>query len=237
MEELHNKQAAEYLAEGEVFDKRRKEELLSKMSAGEELTKQESTLLNIFATAQEIDSAKGKAELSTTLKEEIFSQMKKEGIDLSQYSFSVQIGAGGQVTVKALNDEGVKTKAENIFSRFADRLIDIYFVTDTSIQNLPERDKAYLKSAIDIEKFLYKATKGSVSLDDITVENGKIKGLPANLDKLINYPRENKTYAGYQTDILAIKNFERTENKKILESFRVKYFVNEEGISINQSNL
>lgn len=237
MEELHNKQAAEYLAEGEVFDERRKEELLSKMSAGEELTEQESALLNIFATAQEIDSAKGKSELNTALKEEISSQMGKEGIDLSQYSFSVQISAGGQVTVEGIDDEVVKTKVGNIFSRFVDRLIEIYFVTDTSIQNLPERDKAHLKSAVDIEKFLYKATKGSVSLDDLTVENGKIKGLPANLDKLINYPGENKTYAGYKEDILAVKNFERTENKKILKSVRVRYSANGDGISINQSNL
>ena len=237
MEELHNKQAAEYLAEGEVFDESRKDELLSKMSVGEELTEQESALLNIFATAQEIDSAKGKAELNTTLKEGIFSQMEKEGIDLSQYSFSMQIGAGGQVTVEGIQEEDIKKKIENVFSRFADRLFDIFFTTDTSIQNLPEREKTLLKAAVDIEKFLYKATKGSVSLDDLTVENGKIKGLPANLDKLINNPGENQTYAGYQEDILAVKNFERTENKKILERVRVKYSINGDGISINQSNL
>ena len=71
-----------------------------------------------------------------------------------------------------------------------------------------------------------------MSLDDLTVEKGKIKGLPANLDKLINNPGENKTYADYQEDILAVKNFERTENRKILESIRVKYFVNGDGISI-----
>lgn len=137
------------------------------------------------------NSAKGKSELNTILKEEIYPQMEKEGIDLSQYSFSVQISAGGQVTVEGIDDEVVKTKVENIFSRFVDRLIEIYFVTDTSIQNLYERDKTHLKSAVDIEKFLYKATKGSVSLDDLTVENGKIKGLPANLDKLINITSRN----------------------------------------------
>ena len=40
MDELHNKQAAEYLAEGEVFDESRKEELLSRMAAGGELMEQ-----------------------------------------------------------------------------------------------------------------------------------------------------------------------------------------------------
>ena len=223
MEELHNKQAAEYLAEGEVFDKRRKEELLSKMSAGEELTEQESALLNIFATAQEIDSAKGKAELNTILKEEIFPQMEKEGIDLSQYFLSVQIGAGGQVTVEGIDEEVVKTKVENIFSRFADRLIDIYYVTDTSMQNLPERDKALLKSAVDINKFIYKATNGNVSLDDIVLENGRIKGIPENLATILNQPGENLTYLGYREDILSILNYERTQHTKIMSGFNVMF--------------
>lgn len=233
LNKLHMEQAKKYLQDGKAPDNSDIGNLLMKMAEGETLTEQEKGLVNIFATAQEIDSAKANAELNTTLKEEIFSQMEKEKIDLSQYSFDVQIGAGGQVTVEGINEEAVKTKINNIFSQYADRLMDIYFSTDTNIQNLSEREKTYLKLAVDVEKFLNKATNGSVSLDDLTVENGKIKGLPANLDKLINYPGENKTYAGYQEDILAIKNFEKAENKKILESVNVKYVVSAGNISIN----
>ena len=233
LNKLHMEQAKKYLQDGKTPDKSDISNLLKKMAEGETLTEQEKGLVNIFATAQEIDSAKANAELNTTLKEEIFSQMEKEKIDLSQYSFDVQIGAGGQVTIEGINEEAVKTKINNIFSQYSDRLMDIYFSTDTNIQNLSEREKTYLKLAVDVEKFLNKATNGSVSLDDLTVENGKIKGLPANLDKLINYPGENKTYAGYQEDILAIKNFEKAENKKILESVNVKYVVSAGNISIN----
>lgn len=237
LNKLHMEQAKEYLQDGKAPDKSDISNLLMKMAGGETLTEQEKGLVNIFATAWEIDSAKANAELNTTIKEEMFSQIEKEKIDISQYSFNVQIGADGQVTVEGINEEAVKTKMNNIFSQYADRLMDIYFSTDTDIQNLSEREKTLLKAAVDIEKFLYKATNGNVSLNDLAVENGKIKGLPANLDKLINYPGENKTYAGYQEDILSIKNFERAENKKILESVCVKYAVNGGDISINQSNL
>ena len=61
MDELHNKQAAEYLAEGEVFDESRKEELLSRMAAGGELTEQEKGLVRVFASAHEIDGAMASA--------------------------------------------------------------------------------------------------------------------------------------------------------------------------------
>lgn len=233
LNKLHMEQAKEYLQDGKTPGKSDIGNLLMKMAEGETLTEQEKGLVNIFATAQEIDSAKANAELNTTLKEEIFSQMEKEKIDISQYSFDVQIGAGGQVTVEGINEEAVKMKMNNIFSQYADRLMDIYFSTDTKIQNLSEREKMFLKLATDIEKFLNRATNVNVSLDDITVENGKIKGLPTNLDKLINCPGENKTNKSYQEDIVAIKNFERVENKKILESVNVKYAVSAGNIRIN----
>lgn len=72
MDELHNKQAAEYLAEGESFDESRKDELLTKMAAGEEMTEKEKGLVSIFASAQEIDSATASAKLQTGISEEIF---------------------------------------------------------------------------------------------------------------------------------------------------------------------
>ena len=80
MDGLHKTQAAEYLPEGEVFDESRKAEFLSKMAAGGELTEQEKGLANIFASAQEIDSATASAKLQADIGEEIFRQMGQSGI-------------------------------------------------------------------------------------------------------------------------------------------------------------
>jgi hypothetical protein len=52
------------------------------------------------------------------------------------------------------------------------------------------------------EKFLYKATGGSVSLGDLSVENAMIHGLPKTLDDLLNNPGENLTYQDYASDTL-----------------------------------
>ena len=49
-------------------DKEQIDELLRRMSAENTLTEQEKGLVNIFATAQEIDAAKASAELNTTTK-------------------------------------------------------------------------------------------------------------------------------------------------------------------------
>ena len=95
MDELHKKQAAEYLPEGENFDESRKDEILSKMAAGEELTEQERGLVNIFASAQEIDSATATAKLKKDISEEIFRQMEQSGI-YPLPSFEVSIGIDGK---------------------------------------------------------------------------------------------------------------------------------------------
>ena len=78
-----------------------------------------------------------------------------------------------------------------------------------SAQEMTKQEQYILKAATGIEKFLQKAMGGNVALADITVENGRIKGLNAPLDKLLNDPRQNQTYLDYRADILAIKNYER----------------------------
>ncbi len=139
IDELHKAQAAEYLAEGEVFDESRKDELLSRMAAGEELTEQEKGLVSIFASAQEIDSATASAKLQADIGEEIFRQMGQSGISPIP-SFEVSIGIDGKAEVKGIEDAAVKEK----------------------------------------------------------VENGRIKGLDAPLDKLLNDPGQNQTYLDYR---------------------------------------
>ncbi len=84
--------------------------------------------------------------------------MESEGIDISEIFFNIQIGADGRVTVDGIDDGLIKSKVETILADFSDKLMDIYFTLDTGIQNMSEKEKYLLKAAVDVEKFLYKAT-------------------------------------------------------------------------------
>ncbi|MEY8325955.1 hypothetical protein AALB47_18910 [Lachnospiraceae bacterium 54-11] len=87
-----------------------------------------------------------------------------------------------------------------------------------------------LKAAMGMEAFLQKATGGKVALSDITVENGRINGLDAPLDRLLNDPGQNQTYLDYRADILAIKNYEKMHGYSLPGEFRARYAVNGETI-------
>ncbi len=66
---------------------------------------------------------------------------------------------------------------------------------------------------------------GNTSLADLTVENGRIKGLDSPLDKLLNNLEQNQTYLDYRADIFAIKNYERLQGNSLLESFSARYVI------------
>lgn len=227
MDGLHKAQAAEYLAEGEVFDESRKDELLSKMAAGGELTEQEKGLANIFASAQEIDSATASAKLQADIGEEIFRQMGQSGISPIP-SFEVSIGIDGKAEVKGIEDAAVKEKVEDILNGFSGGLMDTYISINAGMQGMNKQEQYILKAAKGIEAFLQKATGGKVALSDITVENGRIKGLDASLDKLLNDPGQNQTYLDYRADILAIKNYEKMNGNSLLGGFSARYAVDGE---------
>ncbi len=229
MDELHKTQAAEYLPEGEVFDESHKAELLSKMAAGEELTEQEKGLVNIFASAQEIDSATASAKLQADIGEEIFRQMGQSGISPIP-SFEVSIGIDGKAEVKGIEDAAVKEKVEDILNGFSGELMDTYISINAGMQGMNKKEQYILKAAMGIEAFLQKATGGKVALSDITVENGRIKGLDAPLDKLLGDPGQNQTYLDYRADILAIKNYEKMNGNSLLGGFSAKYTVDGETI-------
>ena len=201
MDELHNKQAAEYLAEGEVFDESRKEELLSRMAAGGELTEQEKGLVRVFASAHEIDGAMASAKLRTDISEKIFQQMEQSGVSPIP-SFEVSIGIDGKAEVKGIEDAAVKEKVEDILNGFSGELMDTYISINASMQGMTKQEQYILKAAMGIEAFLQKAMGGNVALSDIMVENGRIKGLDAPLDRLLNDPGQNQTYLDYRADIL-----------------------------------
>ena len=232
MEKLHQEQAEAVMQGGAVPDDEQIHNLLEKKAAGKELTEQENALLNIFCTATELDSANASAKMNTTVKDRIFADLQEAGIDISDSMFSIKIGADGQVSVDGINDNAMKQKIEDVLSKYSDDLMDIYFSMDSEIQALSDKEKYLLQAAVDVEKFLYKATGGSVSLGDLSVENAMIHGLPKTLDDLLNNPGENLTYQDYASDIREILAYKRTQHKDIMSELNVQFIMSESTIQI-----
>ena len=225
MEKLHKEQAEEIMQGEAVPDDEQIHNLLEKKAAGGELTEQENALLNIFCTAAELDSANASAKMNTTVKDRIFADLQEAGIDISDSMFSIKIGADGQVSVDGINDNAMKQKIENVLSKYSDELMDIYFCTDSKIQELSDKEKYLLQAAVDVGKFLYKASGGSVSLGDLSVENTAIHGLPKTLDDLLNNPGDNLTYQDYASDIREILAYNRTQHKDIMSGLNVQFVI------------
>lgn len=225
MEKLHQKQAEDVMQGGAVPDDEQIHNLLEKKAAGGELTEQENALLNIFCTAAELDRANASAKMNTTVKDRISADLQEAGIDISDSMFSIKIGADGQVSVDGINDNAMKQKIEDVLSKYSDDLMDIYFSMDSEIQALSDKEKYLLQAAVDVEKFLYKATGGSVSLGDLSVENAMIHGLPKTLDDLLNNPGENLTYQDYASDIREILAYKRTQHKDIMSELNVQFVI------------
>ena len=232
MEKLHQEQAEEVMQGGAVPDDEQIHNLLEKKAAGKELTEQENALLNIFCTAAELDSANASAKMNTTVKDKIFADLQEAGMDSSDSTFSIKIGADGQVSVDGINDHVMKQKIEDVLSKHSEELMDIYFSMDSEIQALSEKEKYLLKAATDVEKFLHKATGGSVSLGDLSVENATIHGLPKTLDDLLNNPGGNLTYQDYASDIREILAYKQTQHKDIMSELNVQFFMADGTIQI-----
>ena len=225
MEKLHQEQAEEVMQGGAVPDDEQIQNLLEKKATGGELTEQENALLNIFCTATELDSADASAKMNTTVKDRISADLQEVGIDISDSTFSIKIGADGQVSVDGINDNAMKQKIEDVLSKYSDELMDIYFCTDSKIQELSDKEKYLLQAAVDVGKFLYKASGGSVSLGDLSVENTAIHGLPKTLDDLLNNPGDNLTYQDYASDIREILAYNRTQHKDIMSGLNVQFVI------------
>ena len=225
MEKLHQEQAEEVMQGGAVPDDEQIQNLLEKKATGGELTEQENALLNIFCTATELDSADASAKMNTTVKDRISADLQEVGIDISDSTFSIKIGADGQVSVDGINDNAMKQKIEDVLSKYSDDLMDIYFSMDSEIQALSDKEKYLLQAAVDVEKFLYKATGGSASLGDLSVENATIHGLPKTLDDLLNNPGDNLTYQDYVSDIREILAYNRTQHKDIMSGLNVQFVI------------
>ena len=233
MEKLHQEQAEEVMQGGAVPDDEQIQNLLEKKATGGELTEQENALLNIFCTATELDSADASAKMNTTVKDRISADLQEVGIDISDSTFSIKIGADGQVSVDGIQDHAMKQKIENVLSKYSDELMDIYFSMDSEIQALSDKEKYLLQAAVDVEKFLHKATGGKVSLGDLSVEDATIHGLPKTLDDLLNNPGRNLTYQDYASDIREILAYNRTQHKDIMSELNVQFVIADGTIQIN----
>ena len=233
MEKLHQEQAEEVMQGGAVPDDEQIQNLLEKKATGGELTEQENALLNIFCTATELDSADASAKMNTTVKDRISADLQEVGIDISDSTFSIKIGADGQVSVDGIQDHAMKQKIENVLSKYSDELMDIYFCTDSKIQELSDKEKYLLQAEVDVGKFLYKASGGSVSLGDLSVENTAIHGLPKTLDDLLNHPGGNLTYQDYTSDIREILAYNRIQHKDIMSELNVQFVIADGTIQIN----
>ena len=234
MEKLHQEQAEAVMQGGAVPDDEQIHNLLEKKAAGKELTEQENALLNIFCTATELDSANASAKMNTTVKDRISADLQEVGIDISDSTFSIKIGADGQVSVDGINDNAMKQKIEDVLSKYSDDLMDIYFSMDSEIQAMSDKEKYLLQAAVDVEKFLYKATGGSASLGDLSVENATIHGLPKTLDDLLNNPGDNLTYQDYASDIREILAYNRTQHKDIMSELNVQFVIADGTIQIKK---
>ena len=51
-------------------------------------------------------------------------------MDSSDSTFSIKIGADGQVSVDGINDHVMKQKIEDVLSKHSEELMDIYFSMD-----------------------------------------------------------------------------------------------------------
>lgn len=124
----------------------------------------------------------------------------------------------------------VKEKVEDILNGFSGELMDTYISINAGMKGMTKQEQYILKAAMGLEAFLQKATSGNVALSDITVENGRIKGLDAPLDMLLNDPGQNQTYLDYRADILAIKHYERMQGNGLLGGFIARYAVDGKAI-------
>ena len=66
-------------------------------------------------------------KMNTTVKDRISADLQEAGIDISDSTFSIKIGADGQVSVDGIQDHAMKQKIENVLSKYSDELMDIYF--------------------------------------------------------------------------------------------------------------
>ena len=105
-------------------------------------------------------------EPTTTVKDRISVDLQEAGMDISDSTFSIKIGADGQVSVDGIQDHAMKQKIENVLSKYSDELAKS--ISDISSKTTADDWEKMAKTTADI------ADKGSLTADEvIDVSNGR----------------------------------------------------------------
>lgn len=229
---LHQEQADELLPGDADCSEDKIAELILKMEQGEELSEEEKMILLIFASAQWQDGIAAGKNLNESVLPEIQSLLEKAGMDMPAEPFSIYVDSYGNVTVEGIEDLELKRKLEEILKNYSSTLLEAYVMMDKSMQELPKQEKDLINAYQEVQRFLYKATDGAVSLNDLSLgANGEILGLPSNISNLINNPGNNVTYWEYRQDILEILDYQRRNNVDFL-FINAAFEVNNAGVKV-----
>jgi len=128
-----------------------------------------------------------------TLSDKIFAALSKNGITLSPYdNFNISVDKYCNVTVTG--DDAKKAKAiEKILNTPGSENWGSLLQSENLLKDIVQggvgmtKEQAIQQDKMLLENYLINASGGKVSLNDLYLsDNGKIMGLPPELDKLIN---------------------------------------------------
>lgn len=191
-------------------------EILGKVSDGNDITEQEEDYLNIFANMFSYEQAKAQGNIVKT-GNEIKEILQKAGIT-DWDSIAIYRGEDGEFYVSGIEDASVKENVENeINAAYKDKLYQLFL---SGSEELNQDSLGEYRSIIkkqELNDYLYKVSGGEISMDDITVDpvSGKIQGLPAKIEALVNNPGDNYKYKDIREKIYEVKNYERQTGDKI----------------------
>jgi len=110
--------------------------------------------------------------------------LERKGIELEENErFDLSVDKYGNVTVTGVNKEKAKA-IEDVLNSMPNGENWGEILNRNSIRNSADVVPQLFKNLM--ENYLYNATGGAVTLNDLYVEDGKIMGLPPELDRLIN---------------------------------------------------
>lgn len=167
---------------------------------------------------------------------EIDKALKANNITLDfDEELKITISNSNKITVSGITDPEKEQKIKEALQSYtssgpqslASRLNGATFCGSQNINNLSSEVRGLLNSIHTANDFLYNMTAGKVSLDDLTIKENKIEGLPGDLDTLLNgnIDKNDKIAGiyvlGYKSCIMQSKAYEenyRKENLPILTS-------------------
>lgn len=164
---------------------------------------------------------------------EIDKALKANNITLdSDEELKITISNSNKITVSGINDPEKEQKIQEYLQSYsilssvsqslASRLNGATFCASQNINNLSSEVRGLINATHTANDFLYNMTSGSISLEDLTIKDNKIEGLPRHLDTLLNGNIDknaniNGIYViGYKSCIIKAKAYEEKYGKEKL---------------------